>query len=386
MKAQGLPYMKNREPIPKSTPTEYFGPQSFQEFLLASGKQLDFDGWSTKGPQQEWPENLDRVGARHAQLLVRLLEACSELAVSKVVSSMKEEQLDIMNMLVEACPRDITSNVVDKLIGMDAKHFNMIGNATKSLPKERLATLVKDLAFVDVNFLEDFLLDMEEALLLTDGIRQNIDVAKSSENKEKVRDESNEEKYFELTCYKLDEKECEDGIELDLRKCVTVEQAEETVANEDMTKDKSLGNKDLHSTRTSCESMEDVLLDGIKDEIRSEEKKGENQVEDEAKEVVPIKHLLSHQLYDKLYTSDNNFVSHSEDGNGLEEPADPVPTPSLTPKDPKKRKKIKSSTEECTCPICEMPMKQNSPSDLERHIATHTGERNFNCKECGSKF
>ena len=45
MKAQGLPYM-NRKPKPVPVPTEdngcgRFAPQSFQEFLLTSGKQLD---------------------------------------------------------------------------------------------------------------------------------------------------------------------------------------------------------------------------------------------------------------------------------------------------------------------------------------------------------
>ena len=45
MKAQGLPYM-NRKAKPVPVPTEEngcgrFAPQSFQEFLLTSGKQLD---------------------------------------------------------------------------------------------------------------------------------------------------------------------------------------------------------------------------------------------------------------------------------------------------------------------------------------------------------
>ena len=47
MKAQGLPYM-NRKPKPVPVPTEEngcgrFAPQSFQEFLLTSGKQLDIN-------------------------------------------------------------------------------------------------------------------------------------------------------------------------------------------------------------------------------------------------------------------------------------------------------------------------------------------------------
>ena len=108
-----------------------------------------------------------------------------------VVSTMKEEQLDVMTILVECCPKEMTSNVVNKLIEMDAKQFDLISNAAKTLPKERLEKVVQNLGFVDISFLGDFLEDMEEALVDTGkggrGVKvpkNNIDVAKGGEKKE----------------------------------------------------------------------------------------------------------------------------------------------------------------------------------------------------------
>ena len=83
------------------------------------------DGWMTKAPERR-PASLDGVGAKHAQLLVKLLEACSEEVVNRVVSTMKEDRHSSMNIILR---QEVTS--YNKLI-------NYVRQAMSSL-KEALA-------------------------------------------------------------------------------------------------------------------------------------------------------------------------------------------------------------------------------------------------------
>ena len=108
---------------PKSK-SKYEG--SLKDFLLASGKQMDIKSESmkqldtklakapkeTKTEPKAQNERSDNVGAKHAKLLIRLVKSCSEGTVSKVVTSMTEEQLDVMTQVLESCPVEMTDKVV----------------------------------------------------------------------------------------------------------------------------------------------------------------------------------------------------------------------------------------------------------------------------------
>ena len=431
MKAQGLPYM-NRKPKPVPVPTEEngcgrFAPQSFQEFLLTSGKQLDniiitiiltfiiiiissplltlgkqldMDGWMTKAPERR-PASLDGVGAKHAQLLVKLLEACPEAVVNKVVSTMKEEQLDVMTILVESCPKEMTSNVVSKLIEMNSKQFDLISTAAKTLPKERLEKVVQNLGFVDISFLGDFLEDMEEALVDPGkggrGVKvakNNIDVAKGGEKKEEIlcepdgvefgpKEEPCSESEGDDNEFEAEEEngsEGKDGNDFDLGEDSSSEAEEENadISKENPSKERSTGEKEDYKSKIEKESPS---LDGIKVKLEQDEEEMEEELE-EKYQIEDEEDLFPYgRLHDQPFDTDESF----QNGNVASDLNENDHSPGGS-QVPKKRGRKSSPPKECTCPICGKTMKRNSKYDLDRHIATHTGERDFKCDVCGSKF
>ena len=142
MQAQGLAYSK------RVTKTKYQG--SLQDFLLAADKDLDIQSEAPKPiikskALHRRSENVGSMGSKHAQLLLRLLKSCSEKMVAMVVTSMTDDQLDILSQLMESCPLDLRARVVEKLMEMDTEQFDLITHAVKSLTKEKLANLVQDL-------------------------------------------------------------------------------------------------------------------------------------------------------------------------------------------------------------------------------------------------
>ena len=136
LQAQGLPYLK------RATKSKYEG--SLKDFILASGKQLDIKSEATKqldtksnAPKQtetkskapnERSVNVGALGAKHAQLLIRLVKSCSDVTVSKVVTSMTEKHLNILTQVLESCPLDMTDKVVGSLVEMSTEEFDFISD------------------------------------------------------------------------------------------------------------------------------------------------------------------------------------------------------------------------------------------------------------------
>ena len=119
LQAQGLPYIKR----PRSK-TKFQG--SLKDFLLASGKQLDIKLDEPEPLKMKLSDNDSSLGARHAKLLVRLTESCSDLLVKEVATTMTEEKLDTLAKLIEPCPLDKMAKAVEKLMKMDDEQFENI--------------------------------------------------------------------------------------------------------------------------------------------------------------------------------------------------------------------------------------------------------------------
>ena len=158
MQAQGLAYSK------RVTKTKYQG--SLKDFLLASGKQLDIKSKAPKPLKirkskatRKRSENAGVLGSKHATLLIRLVKSCSEKMVNKVVTSMTEDQLEMLSQVTESCPLGLTAKVVEKLVEMDMEQFDLVAQAVKSSTEENLANVMQDLLGTlpvkSENFLEE---------------------------------------------------------------------------------------------------------------------------------------------------------------------------------------------------------------------------------------
>ena len=138
LQAQGLPYLKRSR-----TGSKYEG--SLKDFLLASGKQLDIKSEApkplnikTSKASRKRSENFGPLGSKHAKLLIRLVKSCSEGIVTKAVTSMTEDQLEILSQVMDSCPLDKTAKIVEKLTEMDTEQFDHM----KSLIKEKQENIV----------------------------------------------------------------------------------------------------------------------------------------------------------------------------------------------------------------------------------------------------
>ena len=125
------------------------------------------------------------------------------------------------------------------------------------------------------------------------------------------------------------------------------------------------------------EQEEKVFIKREPDEIKFE---SENYYEENATE-------FDYDNYD-----DHDNANYDDHDNGNYEPKTPAHSPpgiSIKQEVVKKKSAYKSPGEEgkgYTCPICGRTLSRSNNNEIQRHIATHSGERCFKCDECGSKF
>ena len=356
LQAQGLPYLK------RVTKTKFEG--SLKDFLLASGKQLDIksnpskkikseppkhSASKSKAPNER-PDDVGGLGSKHAQLLIRLVKSCSEEVVSKVVTSMKEEQLDTLSQVMESCPLEMTARVVGSLVEMGSEEFDFITNAVKSFTKEKLGTVVENLANVSRN-----LPQISQELQKSQNVKEE---GEGQEDSRLVLEEDTVE--HELTSEDLDEIYTKEGHdENEIANKIACEE------NEIYTNDEALIGNETPSNEMSnvknerkidtTSTVKDLSIDIVKKKKKKREhNKNHNNVENELKFETqsPLKDL----------EKDSTKKKH------------------------KKRKRTGKKKKVYTCTICGITLNRGFNCEVQRHIATHTGERDFKCDECGSKF
>ena len=407
LQSQGLPYLKR----PRKTENHC----SLKDFLVASGKQLDI---KSEAPKQtaiksikskqlatkskapnERPDNAGgHLGSKHAKLLIRLVRSCSEGLVTKVVTSMGDGQLDILSQLMESCPLDMTTRVVGSLVEMGTKEFDFITHAVKSFTKEKLGKVVKNMS-------------------------NGVD-GKASLNQPEISQELEEAQNVKVVCESVSVKEDDGGGEDEREedekeedgggKGNHMELKDETFVH-GLTIGKGLDEKDTNNKEAHDESeinTNEMLMD---EKETSKKLLGKNGMKKKSPIGIDIKSEEVHVSKSNDHHNDHGNVKNEgkfspqiylgvgiykmgkedekskgaradhHNGNNVETEPERSPQKDLETMKKKTKKKMCKRTS-YTCTICGRTLTRSSKNEVQRHLATHTAERDHKCDECGSEF
>ena len=323
MQSQGLPYTK------RAAKTRNEG--SIKDFLVASGKQLDIKS-----------ENVGGLGSKHAKPEISQ-ELYDEAQNVKVFSE---------NVFVE-----------EKDEGGEANHMELEDETfVDGLTSEDLNEIYAKEGENDENEIYTNKEDLDEIFTANEEPLDEIEIY------------TNEEPLDEIEIYIDKEAVDENEINTSSKTSLSLDDMK-TKMDKEGTHEKSLGTNytksqagiDIESDISSKEGHVGKLIDHHSDH---EDEKNEGTIQ-----------KLSSQKDLSIETVKK--ITGEEEDKIIEQEADQSLLKDLET-DKKKRKCLKRTS--YICPICGKTLANSSKNEVERHAATHTGDRNFKCEECGSGF
>ena len=148
--------------------------------------------------------------------------------------------------------------------------------------------------------------------------------------------------------------------------------------------------EDVKLEENSFEDMDQICEQGLsidQHNVLKLQKREENEEKEEQEEVFVKREpdeikFESENCFEEEYVSEFDYNDYNYHDTAYNDPSN-------FKQEIMKKKACKRPEEEgkgYTCPICGRTLSRSNNNEIQRHIATHSGERCFKCEECGSKF